>query len=195
MACSWGPSPSTRQVPGSSPGPGGRAARAFSLHPPFLPPSGDSFFLHLPHQTHESVRVIKIQETCQSKCHHSSNKYLRVQWGYRGFYVTSYQANFASHHIRNCNVSFLSPLSPSNLPHQTHESVRVIKIQETCQSKCHHSSNKYLRVQWGYRVFFFVTLYQANFASHHIRDCSVSFLSPQSCIGKHNKMSQNFPFS
>ena len=34
MACSWGPSPSTRQVPGSSPGPGGRAARAF-----FSPPS------------------------------------------------------------------------------------------------------------------------------------------------------------
>ena len=42
-ACSWGPSPSTRQVPGSSPGPRGRAARTFSLHPPFLPPSGDSF--------------------------------------------------------------------------------------------------------------------------------------------------------
>ena len=33
-----------RQVPGSSPGYGGRAARAFFLHPPFLPPLGDSFF-------------------------------------------------------------------------------------------------------------------------------------------------------
>ena len=33
-----------RQVPGSSPGPGGRAARASFLHPPFLPPSGDRFF-------------------------------------------------------------------------------------------------------------------------------------------------------
>ena len=29
LACSWGPSPSTRQVPGSSPGSGGRDARAF----------------------------------------------------------------------------------------------------------------------------------------------------------------------
>ena len=43
-------SPSTRQVPGSSPGPGGRAACAFFLHPPFLPPSGE-FFSHLPHET------------------------------------------------------------------------------------------------------------------------------------------------
>ena len=58
VACSWGPSPSTRQVPGSSPGPGGRAARAFFLHPHFLPPSGDSFFRTFSHQTHESVRVI-----------------------------------------------------------------------------------------------------------------------------------------
>ena len=48
LACSWGPSPSTRQVPGSSPGYGGRAARAFFLHPPFLPPSGDSFFRTFP---------------------------------------------------------------------------------------------------------------------------------------------------
>ena len=39
LACSGGPSPSTRQVPGSSPGSGGRAARAFFIHPPFLPPS------------------------------------------------------------------------------------------------------------------------------------------------------------
>ena len=30
---------STRQVPGSSPGPGWRVARAFDLHPPFLSPS------------------------------------------------------------------------------------------------------------------------------------------------------------
>ena len=48
MACSWAPSPSTRQVLGSSPEPGGRAARAFFLHPPFLPPSGDSFFCTFP---------------------------------------------------------------------------------------------------------------------------------------------------
>ena len=42
LACSWGPSPSTRQVPGSSPGPGGRAARAFfSTLPSFL--LGDFF--------------------------------------------------------------------------------------------------------------------------------------------------------
>ena len=45
LACSWGPSPSTQQVTGSSPG---RAARAFFLHPPFLPPSGDSFFAPSP---------------------------------------------------------------------------------------------------------------------------------------------------
>ena len=39
MACSWRPSPSTRQVPGSSPGSGGRAARAFfSPLPSFLLP-------------------------------------------------------------------------------------------------------------------------------------------------------------
>ena len=37
MACSWGSLPSTRQVLGSSPGPGGRAARAFfSTLPSFL---------------------------------------------------------------------------------------------------------------------------------------------------------------
>ena len=48
MACSWRPSPSMRQVPGSSPGSGGRAARAFFLPPPFLPPSGDSFFRTFP---------------------------------------------------------------------------------------------------------------------------------------------------
>ena len=46
LAYSWGPSPSTRQVPGSSPGPGGRAARAFfSTLPSFL------------HQPCKSVRV------------------------------------------------------------------------------------------------------------------------------------------
>ena len=39
---------STRQVPGSSPGSGGHVARAFFLHPPFLPPSGDSFFRTFP---------------------------------------------------------------------------------------------------------------------------------------------------
>ena len=31
-----------------APGPAGRAARAFFLHPPFLPPSGDSFFAPSP---------------------------------------------------------------------------------------------------------------------------------------------------
>ena len=50
MACSWGPLPSTRQVPGSSPGPGRRAAGIFFLHPPFLPPSGESFFRTFPTQ-------------------------------------------------------------------------------------------------------------------------------------------------
>ena len=30
-----------------------------------------------------------------------------VQCSYRGFFVTSYQANFASHHIRNRHVGFL----------------------------------------------------------------------------------------
>ena len=39
-----------------APGPAG-ALRALFLHPPFLPPSGDSFFRTFPHQTHESVRV------------------------------------------------------------------------------------------------------------------------------------------
>ena len=48
MACSWGPLPSTRQVPGSSPGPGGSTAHAFFLHPPFLPPLGDSPFCTFP---------------------------------------------------------------------------------------------------------------------------------------------------
>ena len=42
---------------------------------------------------------------------------------------------------------------------------------------------------------FHVTSFQANFASHHTRDRHVGFLSPQSDIGKHNKMSQNFLFS
>ena len=42
-ACSWGPSLSRWQVPGSSPGPRRCAARAFFLHPPFLPPWGDFF--------------------------------------------------------------------------------------------------------------------------------------------------------
>ena len=49
LACSWGPSPTTRQVPGSSPGSGGRAARAFfSTLPSFLLP--EIVFSHLPHQ-------------------------------------------------------------------------------------------------------------------------------------------------
>ena len=47
-ACSWGPSPSTQQVLGSSPGPRRCTACAFFLHPPFLPPSGDSFFCTFP---------------------------------------------------------------------------------------------------------------------------------------------------
>ena len=42
---------------------------------------------------------------------------------------------------------------------------------------------------------FHVTSYQANFASHLTRDRHVGFLSPQSSIGKYNKMSQNFLFS
>ena len=41
---------------------------------------------------------------------------------------------------------------------------------------------------------FHVTSYQANFASHHTRDRHVGFLSPQTGIGKYNKMSQNFLF-
>ena len=45
---------------------------------------------------------------------------------------------------------------------------------------------------------FHVMSYQANFASHHIRNYHVGFLNsffPQSGIGKHNKKSQNFSFS
>ena len=42
---------------------------------------------------------------------------------------------------------------------------------------------------------FHVTSYQANFASPRPRDRHVGFLSPQSGIGKHNKMPQNFSFS
>ena len=37
--------------------------------------------------------------------------------------------------------------------------------------------------------------YQANSANHHTCDCHVGFLFPQSTIGKHIKMSQNFSFS
>ena len=48
MVCSWGSSPSTQQVPGSSPGPRGRAAHAFFHHPPFLPSSGDGFLSTFP---------------------------------------------------------------------------------------------------------------------------------------------------
>ena len=40
-----GSSPSTRQIPGSSPRSGRHAS---FLHPPFLPPSGDSFFRTFP---------------------------------------------------------------------------------------------------------------------------------------------------
>ena len=63
MACSWWPSPSTRQVPGSSPGPGGRAAHAFFLHPPFLPPSGE-FFSHLP--TKPVTPVVRLGFKCNT---------------------------------------------------------------------------------------------------------------------------------
>ena len=45
--CSPGPSPSTRQVPGSSPGPAG-VLRALFFSPPSLPPSGDRFFCTFP---------------------------------------------------------------------------------------------------------------------------------------------------
>ena len=37
--------------------------------------------------------------------------------------------------------------------------------------------------------------YQAKFASHQTRDRHVGFFFPQSGIGKHNKMTHNFPFS
>ena len=60
LACSGGPSPSTRQVPGSSPGSGGRAARAFFLHPPFLPPSGDSFFRTFPTNPAKVLGLIEV---------------------------------------------------------------------------------------------------------------------------------------
>ena len=39
---------------------------------------------------------------------------------------------------------------------------------------------------------FYVTSYQANFASHHSRDRHVSFLLAYYGIGKHNKMSRDF---
>ena len=50
LVCSWGLSASMQVVPGSSPGPDGRAF--FSTFPSFL------LFLHLPHQPRKSVRVI-----------------------------------------------------------------------------------------------------------------------------------------
>ena len=37
-----------------APGPAGALRALFFFHPPFLPPSGDSFFSHLPHQTCET---------------------------------------------------------------------------------------------------------------------------------------------
>ena len=60
-ACNPGPSPSTWQVPGSSPGPGGRAARAFFSPPPSLPPSGEtlsSSLLFLPQVSHHGIQLL-----------------------------------------------------------------------------------------------------------------------------------------
>ena len=57
MTCSWGPLPSTRQVPGSSPRPGGRAVCTFFLHPPFLPPLGE-FFRTFPTKPTERLGLI-----------------------------------------------------------------------------------------------------------------------------------------
>ena len=70
MACSWGPSPSMRQVPGSSPGPGGSAASTFFLHPPFLPPSGDSSFHTFPTQL--AVRL-GLNNTTGWVCHNPNS--------------------------------------------------------------------------------------------------------------------------
>ena len=42
---------------------------------------------------------------------------------------------------------------------------------------------------------FYVTSYQANFASHYTNDRHVGFLSAWNGIGKHNKMSFYFLFS
>ena len=42
---------------------------------------------------------------------------------------------------------------------------------------------------------FYVTSYQANFASHHTRDCHDGFLFTRSGIGKCNKMSRYFLFN
>ena len=54
LGASWGPSPSTRQVPGFEPWPPQVRCIGFFLHPPFLL---QEFFLHLPHQPRKSVRV------------------------------------------------------------------------------------------------------------------------------------------
>ena len=40
-----------------------------------------------------------------------------------------------------------------------------------------------------------VISYQAKFASHHTHNPHVGFLFPQSGIGKHNEIGQNFSFS
>ena len=66
MTCSWGPLPSMWQVPGSSPGPGWHAARAFFLHPPFLPPprAGYRQDWNVLSLTNSSVRVPVNRKIC-----------------------------------------------------------------------------------------------------------------------------------
>ena len=60
-----GPSPSTRQVPSSSPGPGGRAASF--LHPPFLPPLWGSFFCTFPTKPTKVLGLRHMGMCCSNK--------------------------------------------------------------------------------------------------------------------------------
>ena len=150
MACSWGPSPSTRQVPGSSPGL--RATCAF-LHPPFLPPSGDSVFRTFPTKPTKVLGLLyttgwvyyKIPNTIKS---YKISKTRAIALPYKACLSKQHPWRAAGHGdpllacgtsrarapapagmLRTLFFSTLSSFLPfSHLPHQTHESVRVIVV-------------------------------------------------------------------
>ena len=175
LACSPGPSPSTRQVPGSSPGPGGCAARAFFSTLP-LSSFGRVFFRTFPTQpttvlgllyttgwvyyNPNTIKSYKILQKLSSK--HAAHGVAQSPYPiYRhGKACLSKQPPWraapdprlargrswvrAPDPAGALRALFSPPSLPSSffshLPHQTHESVRVIGLIIINNFTLHHQA-------------------------------------------------------
>ena len=132
MACSWRPSPSTRQVPGSSPGSGGRAARAFFLPPPFLPPSGDSFFRTFPTNPAKVLGLILRQLTLILW-----NRSQTIKWKWD----TIYWGSIVMYYVQSDDT----PFDVCNEP-------KLNNRMHFCEARMHDQ-----RVPWGMKETFYTT--------------------------------------